>query len=411
MGAGPMPPDVVTTVLSLTTADGARVPGVLYRVPGASTVAVLMHPRLDLSRHYLTSLLATAGVSVYVQGTRSVGNDLTLVHEQALLDAGAGMVELRRLGFETIVTVGASGGGPLFAFYLQQAGRAPDARLTHAPGGRPAGLAEADLPAPDGVAFVAAHPGQGELLLGCIDPAVADEADPRRTIAALDLFDESNGFVPPFGSSRYSEEFLATYRAAQRARVERIDARARALLAEKAEAAARWDAGGTPDDRRRSALDEVITVYRSDADPRTVDLSLDRSERPYGSVQGSRPDVGNGTAGGFGRLSTPEAWLSTWSGLSSNARFVTCAPEIAVPTLFIEYTGDQANFPSVSAEMFAAIGAADKSFTRLRGTHFGGSILAGEPPGGRAAGAEIAGWIADRFTVPVSPQSLEGAAR
>jgi len=36
------------------------------------------------------------------------------------------------------------------------------------------------------------------------------------------------------------------------------------------------------------------------------------------------------------------AWLSTWSGLSSNASFVRCAPEVTIPTLFIEPTGDQA---------------------------------------------------------------------
>ena len=28
----------------------------------------------------------------------------------------------------------------------------------------------------------------------------------------------------------------------------------------------------------------IITVFRTDADPRTVDLSLDPSERPYGSL-------------------------------------------------------------------------------------------------------------------------------
>jgi hypothetical protein len=368
-----MPPGVETTVVSMKAADGPRVPGVLFRVPGSTAVATLMHPRLDLTRHYLTSILTAARISVFAQGTRSVGNDLTLVHEQAVLDAGAGFAKVRDLGFEHVVAVGASGGGPLYAFYLQQAARRPDDRISHTPGGQATGLAEADLPLPDGVAFVAAHPGQGELLLGCIDPAVTDETDPRATAAELDLFDAANGFVAPFDSAAYADDFLAAYRNAQRARVERIDARARALLAE--------------------GVAEVLTVYRTDADPRNVDLSLDASERPYGSVHGSRPHLGNVGIAGFGRLSTPEAWLSTWSGLSSNARFLTCAPDVEVPTLFVEYTGDQACFPSVSAEMYAAIAAPDKTHERIRGTHFGGSILANEPPGGLAAGALVGDWI------------------
>jgi hypothetical protein len=319
MEAGPMPAGVETTLLSMRSADGARLGGVLHRVPGSRVVATLMHPRLDLSRHYLTSLLAGAGISVLTHGTRSVGNDLTLVHEQAVLDAAAGFARLRDLGFEHVVAVGASGGAPLDAFYLQQASRAPADRLATTPAGHPTGLADAELPALDGVAFVAAHPGQGELLLGCIDPAVVDEADPRRTDAGLDLFAAANGFAAPFDSSTYDEGFLAAYRAAQRARVERIDTRARALVAE--------------------GIAEILTVYRTDADPRTVDLALDPSDRPYGSVHGSRPHLGNAGVAGFGRLSTAEAWLSTWSGLSSNARFRTCAPEVAVPTLFVEYTG------------------------------------------------------------------------
>lgn len=399
MDAGVMPAGVETTIVSMRTLDGARVPGVLYHVPSSRCVAVLMHPRLDLTRHYLTSLLASAGISVFVQGTRSVGNDLTLVHEQAVLDAAAGFTRARELGFEHVVAVGASGGGPLFAFYIQQASRPPSERLTHAPGGRETRFADAELPVPDGVAFVAAHPGQGELLLGCIDPAVADERDPRATVAALDLFDGANGFVAAFDNAKYSDEFLVAYRAGQRARVARIDARALELLADSAEAAARWTATKRPADRRRSQLAEVLTVYRTDADPRTVDLSIDPSARPYGSVQGARPDIGNVTIQGFGRLSTPEAWLSTWSGLTSNAQFVSCAPEITVPTLFIEYTGDQANFPTVSAEMYAAISAADKTYEQVRGTHFGGSIFADEPPGGATAGQLIAGWMSQRFAL------------
>jgi hypothetical protein len=94
-----------------------------------------------------------------------------------------------------------------------------------------------------------------------------------------------------------------------------------------------------------------VGPYFEITDPRTVDLSLDPSERPYGSLFGKRPDLINYGLTGFGRLTTPEAWLSTWSGLSSNADFVRCAPGVTVPTLFIELTGDQAAFPADSRRL------------------------------------------------------------
>jgi hypothetical protein len=141
----------------------------------------------------------------------------------------------------------------------------------------------------------------------------------------------------------------------------------------------------------------LITVYRSDADPRTVDLSIDPNDRPYGSVFGSRPDLINYGLVGFGRLTTPDAWLSTWSGLSSKAGFIRCAPGVTVPSLLIELTGDQAAFPGDSARMFAALGATDKTHERVRGTHFGGPITPGEPPGTATGGSLIADWLADRF--------------
>ncbi len=46
---------------------------------------------------------------------------------------------------------------------------------------------------------------------------------------------------------------------------------------------------------------------------------LDPSDRAYGSLWGTRPDWINYGAVGFGRVVSPEAWLSTWSALSSNA--------------------------------------------------------------------------------------------
>src|SRR5690606_34631186 len=124
--------------------------------------------------------------------------------------------------------------------------------------------------------------------------------------------------------SSYSEEFIAAYRAAQRARVERIDERARRAVARSAEARRRSSVSQDPRDRRESLACGVITMYRSDADLRCVDPSLDPNERPYGSLFGSRPDLTNYGVVGFGRLTTPEAWLSTWSSISSRAGLVRC---------------------------------------------------------------------------------------
>jgi len=142
-------------------------------------------------------------------------------------------------------------------------------------------------------------------------------------------------------------------------------------------------------------------VQRTDADPRCVDLSLDPSDRPYGSIHGRRPDLINFGITGFGRLSTADSWLSTWSGLSSNANFLRCAPEVEVPSLFVEYTGDQATFPSVARQMFDAIGSSDKQYERAPGTHFGGPIRDGARPGGEYAGEILSAWLGDRF--PLAP--------
>jgi hypothetical protein len=395
LAAGGRPESAVTSVHELTTADGATIRGVLATVPGARTVVCLMHPRQDLTHHPLIPVLLKAGAAVWTQHTRSVNNDLTLVHEQALLDA-AGLVFLREQEFASIITLGHSGGGPLYAFYLEQAGLAPAGRIATTPGGRPARLADAEMPLPDGVIFLAPHPGQGQLLLASIDPSVADEQDPMSVVPQLDPFSPANGFAEPPASSAYTGEFLGRYRAAQHDRVARIDAVARQHLARTGEARAASSNSGNAPDRRRSLAPRIITVFRTDADPRNVDLSLDPSERPYGSLFGKRPDLINYGLTGFGRLITPEAWLSTWSGLSSNADFVRCAPRVTAPTLFVEHTGDQAAFPSDSRQMIDALGAEDLTNATVRGLHFGGSIAQGEPTGNDLAATEIIDWLSKR---------------
>lgn len=104
-----------TTVHELTTADGATVTGVLTIPNRADTVVTLMHPRRDVTHHAIVPWLLEAGYAVWTQNPRSVNNDLNLLHEQALLDVGAGMAFLQRTGFDRFIAFGHSGGGALYA--------------------------------------------------------------------------------------------------------------------------------------------------------------------------------------------------------------------------------------------------------------------------------------------------------
>ncbi|MGC3985615.1 MAG: alpha/beta hydrolase [Pseudorhodoferax sp.] len=384
---------------TLATADNQRTLGFLYQESGREkTVVCLMHPREFSGTPYLVPDILDAGCACWVQAPRAIGNDLRLEHEVALLDVAAAMVHLRDAGFEKIVLLGLSGGAGLYAFYTQQALRAPQARLSATPGGRPVKLAEARMPAPDALVFVSPHPGQGKLLMNCIDPSVADESDPMSVDAALDPFDPANGFAPPPASSSYSPEFVARFRAAQRARVERLDAHARQLL--RSRAAARKElkslAEGAPAPaslRRQVAHTPIFPVWRTDADLRCWDLSLDPSDREVGTLWGQDPFTSNLGSVGFARLVTPESWLSTWSGISSNASFEKCGPELALPTLMLEYTGDQAAFPSDMDAIFDALGTADKVRHKVRGNHHGMALAEGEEPGQVVAGRHIQQWL------------------
>ncbi|HEX9358628.1 MAG TPA: hypothetical protein VF933_33060 [Streptosporangiaceae bacterium] len=396
------PGATVASVHQLTTSDGATVSGVLRTVPGARTVVCLMHPRQDVTHHVLVPELLTRGFAVWTQGTRSVNNDLALVHEQALLDAAAGQVFLRDRSFAAVVTLGHSGGGTLFAFYGQQAALPSAERIAWTPAGRPAGLAEAQMPVPDGAVFMAPHPGQGALLLRLIDPSVTDEADPLSADPGLDPYNPANGFVPAPGDTRYEPGFIARYRQAQHDRIARIDAEARRRAREAAQARQAFTRSEDPADRRRALAPRVITVYRTDADLRGVDRSLDPNDRPYGSLFGRRPDLTNYGLVGFGRFSTPDAWLSTWSAASTNADFLRCAPGVTGPVMLVELSGDQASFAADTAAMAAAFSAPasaaiDFTSARVAGTHFGGPITKGGSTGSSLAAAEIGAWLAERF--------------
>lgn len=395
-----LPAGASTRNVVLRTADGAATSGSLYQPAGPrpDTVVCVMHPREFMACHYLIPDIVGAGLAAWSQGARSVGNDLRLEHEQALQDVAAGLRFLREQGFKKIVLLGNSGGAGLYAFYAQQAGLPAGERVARTPGGKSSGLDELDMPEVHGLVLVGPHPGQGSLLLNCIDPSVADENDALSVTPDLDPLAPENGYRPK-GQARYTPEFVARYRQAQRDRVARLDAQARQMIADRlaARADVKSGADASAERRRQAAHTPVLVVWRTDADLRCLDLSLDPSDRHPGSLWGKDPYASNYGAVGFARFCTPESWLSTWSGLSSNASMARTAGGIHQPTLIVEYTGDQACFPSDVRAIHDAIPAPDKTHLRIRGDHHGRALVEGEEPGRYAAGRELAAWLRQRF--------------
>jgi pimeloyl-ACP methyl ester carboxylesterase len=392
-----VPDGTVTRNVALRTADNSAVTGSLYIRGKVDTVVCVMHPREFMACHYLIPDIVESGCAAWSQGSRSVGNDLRLEHETALFDVAAGLNFLRSKGLKKIVLLGNSGGASLYSFYVQQSSLAASRRLQLTPGGRPTKLDSLTMPEIDGFVFVAPHPGQGQLLMGCIDPSVTDERDPLSVDPLFDALDPQNGFSEPPRSSKYSAEFLDRYRIGQRARVARLDAIAKNLISNRMVARKAAKAGGDEKLRRLGAHTPIMTIWRTDADPRCFDLSIDPSDRGYGTLWGKDPRSANYGAVGFARNCTPEAWLSTWSALSSNAALSKTAPSIEQPTLLVEYTGDVSTFPSVAKEIFASIGASQKSHIRIRGDHHGRALTPGEELGRIIAGQKIRDWLREQF--------------
>ncbi|WP_217429533.1 alpha/beta hydrolase [Sphingomonas bacterium] len=392
-----LPDDVKLSVHPLRTADGAAVNGFLYTAGPSEVVACIMHPREFLATHYLVPELLAAGYAVFTQTSRAVGSDLRLEHEITLLDVAAGLGFLRDSGFGKIVLIGNSGGASLYGFYNAQSLCAPRERLTHTPGGRKTGLADVAMPQADGIVLVSPHPGQGVVLMNCIDPSVVDENDPLAIDPSLDFLAPENGYAPAPGGARYEAGFVARYRAAQRARVERLDATARQVIDDRLTARGRAKAGGSREDRIRGAHTTAMTIWRTDADLRCWDLSLDPSDRAVGSIWSSDPYATNFGVVGFARFCTPEAWLSTWSGLTSRANLFHTAAAIEQPLLLIEYSGDQVVFPADVQRIAEAIPSADVTRHAFPGDHHGQPLVTGEVPGRVSAGQAIREWLADRF--------------
>jgi hypothetical protein len=342
-----------------------KIYGAFARAPKRGAAAIVMHPTSNFMGHYLLGPLLERGISALGLNSRYVANDTVLIMERIISDLGSGVQWLRAQGYERDYLIGNSGGGALVSFYQAQA---EHLTIRDTPAGDPIDLAPGDLPPADGIILAAAHPGRARLMTHWIDPSVTDENDALSIDPALDMFNPKNG--PP-----YSKEFLSRYRRAQIDRSRRIESRVRARLAH---------IRSLPNGPR----DEAMLVYRTLADPRCLDPSIEPNDRAPRTTIWGDPYTLNYGVNSIGRYTSLTAYLSQWS-LSSRADGIENLAKTSVPVLLLEYTADASVFPS-DIDGFARAAAGRTTQREIKpGNHY----LLEQPKLVTEVADQIAAWI------------------
>jgi hypothetical protein len=303
---------------------------------------------------------------------RYAKNDTALIMEKVLLDLGAYVRHAKEvLGYEKVVIVGWSGSGSLALFYQSQA---ENPTITHTPAGDPVDIKEAELIPADALIFQPAHLSRTHLLLDNIDPSVRNEADPDDRIRDLDIYAPFNPAQPP-----YTPDFIATYRQAQQARIDRIRT---------------WVLETLEDLRKRNTgkIERGFVTRRTFANPRILDPN---DRKPRWSYLGN-PETMNIESVALSRFSTQRSWLSQWSIQNFLANGLGCAPQTRARFLATENSADDAMPQPHTGLIYQAASSLDKSFHVIEGgTHY----YAGQPDKLAEAVELQRTWLAERSPI------------
>ena len=340
--------------------------------PPSKTVVIFMHPAGIMNYLPMPIALAHAGVPVMTCGSRYPHNDSALIMEKVVIDLGHYIRHAKTvLGFEKVVLAGWSGGGSLSMFYQSQAEK-PWIEAT--PAGDRVDLVAANLIPADGVMQLAAHVSRAITLSEWIDPAITNELDPYQRDPALDIYAATPVQVAP-----YSDDFQATYRAAQKSRVAAITA----------------DVYQRLEDFRKLGLDRqehCFVVHGTMADLRWLDPTIDANQRKPNWCYMGDPKVVNMSPAHLARFSSLRSWLSQWSE-HSRADGPKCAGDIHVPALVVENMADDACTPSHAARIRAGFTKVKPEFHQIDGaTHY----YMGQPDKVEIAVTIVKNWMAEQ---------------
>lgn len=312
----------------------------------SKTVIVFSHPIGSGAFLPLVSALARAGHHLIYCNPRYRGNDTALIMEKCVADLGACLKHAReRLGYETIILGGWSGGGSLSLFYQDQA---ETPTLTHTPAGEAYDLTALKLPPVQGIMLLAAHVSRAVTLTEWMDPSIQDETRPFDRDPELNIYDPDNPNQPA-----YHADYVSRYRAAQIARNRRITDWVRQTL----------------EDLRKSGepnAERAFTVHGTMADLRWTDPTQDPSDRRPHECYLGVPKIANDGPVGLARFSTLRSWLSQWGYDTTNATGLGNAARISCPVLVINNSADLACTPSHARRLFEAVGHQDKEFHDIK---------------------------------------------
>lgn len=306
---------------------------------------IATHYNVDFSEHYLGEYMAERGFGFLGWNTRFRGLEYAFLLEHALVDIGQGVKWLREeAGIEKVVILGNSGGGSLMAAYQSQA---KGVTMKPTPGLELPPALDAIEPAELYISLCA-HGGRPEVLTQWFDPSITDETDPTSIDPSLNMYDESNG-------RPYSAEFITKYHAAQQARNHRITD---------------WCYDELERLSKFGMTDRAFNMYRTWADLRLMDPTIDPNNRRPQWCYGGDPKTANFSPRGIGLTNTIRTWLSMWSLRDSYCSGVQHLKRINEPALVIQSDADTGVFPSDMQGIHDSLASTDKRMQMVEGDHY-----------------------------------------
>ena len=130
----------------------------------------------------------------------------------------------------------------------------------------------------------------------------------------------------------------------------------------------------------------AFVIYRTAADPRHLDPSIDPNDRPPGNIWGNPREINYG-ANNIGRYTTLTAYLSQWAA-STQADGPSNLVNTSVPVLSIEHTADASVVPAMNALWVSRTPGRIRRHALVGGTHY----LAGQPEKVRETVEVIRAW-------------------